>query len=580
MNRKLTALVVVVLLLGPVVGPTIAAVQTVFVGGGTPIGTQSGLYIKPGSDQQLNLEDPWQNQRSIKFQNITFRGSDATATVDQFGDPATGASWTNLSSIDASNGRVYIDRPDARMIGAGQGVDKLSVRSSSLAENTENVDIVASASGNWTVVVNSTGLSQGTGFVAENAQTGDALGSGVVDANGNVVVRDLPPTTDTKINLRVGPSEIQVFEENDVNKLVTGTELRIRVFGEDDVYERQVTDGTVSLAGIPTDERLSITVQEGGDYEYRRITIPSATQQAAVYLLNSTANQDISTVNFRVDDRTGGRFSGDGTRFIVEKPITKDFDNDGNNETRYRAIAGDTIGSTGEFTSILETENRYRLRVVNGQGDERIPGAYVVQGNAAPQITIGRIVINDDNERGYAVQFEQFSQDTDGDDYNESFVRVVYDDDERRTTELRYVVTNESSGNTITDTAISGPLGQHSNTFKVSENATGATYKVDYEADRRKDDGSEALISGTRFAGDVPPIGGELPIDGKWLSLIGYVSVVAIAGLVVIYDGSMAALVATGWSSLLTVLGIISVPLPALGLAAAVSSIAIIGRVR
>jgi len=196
----------------------------------------------------------------------------------------------------------------ARAVGAGGSVDQLRVRNSNLSETTDNVDMVASASGQWTIIVNETGLSQGTGIAAENADTGEALGSGVVDNNGDVVIEGVDSVSSAEINLRVGPSELRVFEEGQPNQLVDGTTLRVRAFGEDTVIERDVTDGTMSLAGIPSDKRLTITVEDDEHYAYRRITIPSVTQQQEVYLLNTTANNDIFTIQFNIDDKTGGDF--------------------------------------------------------------------------------------------------------------------------------------------------------------------------------------------------------------------------------------------------------------------------------
>lgn len=581
-RRQAAALTVAILVLGPTVGPALAAVQTVFVSSGTPVGTQSGLVIKPGNDGQYNLEDPWQSSNELQLRNVTFEGRNTTATVDNFGDPANGGEWTNASQINTdSDGRIIINRSDARGIGATGGVDQLRVHSSDMSENTDNVDIVASASTDWGIIVNDTGLSQGTGLVAEDAETGEALGSGVVDNNGNVKIEGVSSVTDAKINLRVGPSELRVFEEASPNELVDGTELRVRAFGSDDVVEREVTDGTMSLAGIPSDEQLTITVDEEEHYAYRRITIPSVTQQQEVYLLNTTENNDLATVQFNIDDKTGGDFSTATTEFIVEKAVKKDFDGDGEDEARYQAISGDTIGSSGEYTATLENDERYRLKVRNGNGDVRMLGSYTVQGSAAPTVTIGDVTINADTSEGYAVSTFTFLNDTDDDGTQEQFVRVEYVDEDDRTEEFRYELVNESSGQTIDDTATTGELGTYSATYRVADSeVNGITYRLDWETTRTTENGSSTTDSGTEYAGDIPTIGGKLPIDDKWLSLIALVSIVAVAGLVVIYDGALAALVATGWSSLLTILGIVAIPMPALGLAGAVSVVALVGRVR
>jgi len=113
---------------------------------------------------------------------------------------------------------------------------------------------------------------------------------------------------------------------------------------------------------------------------------------------------------------------------------------------------------------------------------------------------------------------------------------------------------------------------------QVAANETRSTYRLNWTADRQLDNGSQIQVGGERFAGDIPAIGNRLPVDPRWLELIGFVSIVAIAGLVVIVDSAVAAFVTTGWASLITVLGIVSIPIPALGLAGALSVIAVVGR--
>lgn len=583
MNRrqKYAIAAVAILLIGPTVGPAIAAVQTVFVGSGTPIGTQSGLFVKPGNDEQLNLENPWQANDAIEFRNVTFRGSNSTVTVDNFGDPNSNGQWTNLSGMSVdSDGRVLVDRQGSRQVGASGGVSELRVTDTDLSQGTDNVDVYATASGDWSLIVNDTGFSQGTGVVAEDADTGEALDASPVNSNGDVVLDELSTTTATNINLRQGPSELRVYEESSPSQLVDGTTLRVRVFGETEVFEREVTNGRMDLTGIPSDQRLTITVQDEQDYSYRRISISSTAEQEEVYLINETANPDVATVNFDVVDQTGGEFSTDQTQLLIDKAITKDFDGDGSEETQYQTVSGDTIGSSGEYTATLQDEERYRLRVVNNDGNSRVLGSYTVQGAANPTLNIGEVNINSDNELGYAVDVRTILEDSNQDGTVEQFVQVRYEDSDDRTQEFRYELVNQSSNTSIANEAISGPLGTHSATYQVAPNETASTYRLDWETTRVADNGSTVQNTGTQYAGDIPGIGGELPIDDKWLSLIAFVSIVAIAGLVVIYDSSLAGLAATGWASLLTVLGIVAIPAPALGLAGAVSVIALVGRSR
>jgi hypothetical protein len=488
--------------------------------------------------------------------------------------------------MDVSNGNLVVNRTAATPnIGVSGTVTELDVGATNLQQGTGTVDTTVTATGSWDLEIENTGLSRGTGVVAESA-SGSALASGAVASDGSVEIEGLPPVSNEDIDLHVGASELQVFKESQPNERVDNATLRVRLFSTGNVIEREVTNGEVDLTGVPTDERIAITVAntEGSNATglvYRRVTIPSVTQQAEVYLLNAT-DADTAPVNFRIDDRTGGEFPPGETRLLVEKPIRKDFDLDGSNETRFQVIAGDIVGNSRSLPTVLERDERYRLRVVNSDGDVRQLGTFTVRGASTPTLEIGQISLStDDSDAGYVADLQPLSRDVDGDTVEEQLVRVVYKDPTENTRNLNYRVINENNQSTELSNTVVGPLGQHTNTVVVADQSgQGTTYKLNWTAERETENGTFAPISGERFAGGLPPINDRLPIDERWLELVGYVSIVALAGLVVIIDPAVASLVATGWGSLLTLLGILAIPAPALGLAGAVSVTAIVGRVR
>jgi hypothetical protein len=172
-------------------------------------------------------------------------------------------------------------------------------------------------------------------------------------------------------------------------------------------------------------------------------------------------------------------------------------------------------------------------------------------------------------------------EDVDGDGTDEQLARVVFQDANEQTRNLNYRVINQETGNVTVQENIAGPLGTHTNTVVVAnETGQGQSFKLNWTAERETENGTFAQIESERFAGGLPPIAERLPIDPRWLELVGFVSIVAIAGLIVIIDSAVAAMATTAWASLLTLIGIIAIPAPALGLAGAVSVTAIIGRVR
>jgi hypothetical protein len=580
--------IIVCVLLTPTVAPIVtAAVSTVFVGSGTPITTQSGVTIKPGQPGQYNLQDPFIASDALELRNVTFRGASATATVDDFGDPATGATQTELSNMDVSGGELTINRSASTSnIGVSGTVTALNVSDPNLQQDTGTVDIQATATGSWSLTIEDTGLTAGTGVVAENPATGSALSSGVVSQSGDVEIEGLSAVSNAGIDLHVGASDLFVFRESQPSQRVDNATLRVRLFSTGEVIEREVQNGQVDLTGVPSDERIAVTVRNTDDSNatglvYRRVTIASVTQQAEIYLLNASESQ-AAQVNFQVDDRTGGEFPPGQTRFLIEKPIRKDFDGDGSNETRFQVVTGDILGNSRSFPAVLEEQERYRLRVVNADGDVRQLGSFTVRGPSSPTIEIGKISLStDDADRGYAADLQKTAEDVDGDATDEQLVRVAFSDPTETSRNLDYEVTNEETGQTVIDNTVAGPLGQHSNTVVVAnQTGNGTAYELNWTADRETENGTFTQIRGERFAGGLPPIAERLPIDKRWLELVSYVSIVAIAGLVVIIDSAVASVVTTGWASLLTLLGFIGIPAPALGLAGAISVTAIVGRVK
>jgi len=557
----------------------VAAAVTYPVSEGARFETDTGATVVFGSDTSVESGNPFTAPDTVELGGTEFRSPGASKVRLV----ANSGTWTNVSQADVTSNRLFINRSDTNGIGIGGTVDAANVSNDiNLSKASSMTDLIATAGGDWTLVVNDTGLAQGTGLVVVDQGTGDPLDSTSVGPNGHVVFDDLGSVSATKLNVKQGPAELKVFEEESPSTLVDGITLRVRVFGQESntVIERSVTDGTMDLTGIPSDERLVLTVNEDStnDYAYRRIIIESVEQQQEVYLLNTTSNPDDVDVVFELQDRTGN-YPAESTRLYIEKPITKDFDGDNSNETRYQTVAGDLFGGTGEFVTVLEGEERYRLRIENAQGDTRMLGSYTAQLNDRVSLDVGQVSLAASGEAGYAADLLTFTNDTDGDGYAEQFVRVYYIDAERRTEEFSFTLRNRSAGTVVASDTFQGSYGEFSAVYKVAENESDAAYRLTWNATREQADGTDKTISDTEYAGSVPGFWGDIPLDPRWASLIGYVSIVAVAGLIVITEPALGGLAATGWASLLTIIGIVTIPAPALGLGGALSVLALLGRV-
>jgi len=402
-----------------------------------------------------------------------------------------------------------------------------------------------------------------------DADTGDVLD--IADARDDgTATFDLPAGTNT-VELQKQPGVLEVRNEARPDELIDGNvSLRVRLFaGGDTVVERQVTDGTVSLEGVPTDERLVITVrEENADFVYRRILIESAFQSPEIYLLPTS--EPSAEVRFRLQDETG-RFDSDSTRLFVEKPITR------NNSTEYRVISGDRLGADGEFPTILVDSTRYRLRVENDAGEQRVLGSYTVQGARITTIPIGEVQFTADVSEGAAVQ-AGLREAPEGASHNHE-VRLVYLDPEGETDDMTVQITN-ASGTTLrpeTTESVGGSTSAYVETYPLPTafDPEEDTATVTVEAQR-----GAAIETFTRTLGDVPDVLADSGIDTQVLELIGLVSIVAVAGLLVIVSPPTAALVTPGYAGLLTITGIVPIPLPAVVLAGVVGVLATVGTRR
>ena len=78
--------------------------------------------------------------------------------------------------------------------------------------------------------------------------------------------------------------------------------------------------------------------------------------------------------------------------------------------------------------------------------------------------------------------------------------------------------------------------------------------------------------------GDVPDIFQDVPVNPELMEYIALASILAVFGLLVIVNASLAALVGTGYAGLLVIVGLAPIPMPAVVLAGVVSVLATIGR--
>jgi len=354
--------------------------------------TNSDVTVTLGDDRDDVDASPFADDQTFADNDLRVSGSDAEVTItdDTYaGDPVT------LLDVDVT-GSMTVERTDLEREVTIEDGEAAQVQLNDYEVDNDEADIAyASDSG---LSVTFVGLPTGVGIGAVDTGTGEVLDS-TTESDGTVTF-DLSEGS-REVELQTVPSELQVRNEANPDELIDeNASLRFRAFfdedGEEQVIEREVTDGTVDLEGLPPDEQIVVTVrEENADFVFRRILIDNIVEQSEIYLLPTS--EPAAEVEFRVEDQTG-RFGSDETRFFVEKAISRD------GETDYRVISGDELTAGGAFPTILEDSERYRLRVENDAGEQRVLGTYVVQGAQTEPIPIGDVQFGGDVDEGAAMQ--------------------------------------------------------------------------------------------------------------------------------------------------------------------------------
>lgn len=363
------------------------------------------------------------------------------------------------------------------------------------------------------------------------------------------------------------PATLTIYNETNPQEIVDNTSVKVRFFKDDTVFEETTTNGNVSLAGLPVSSDMTITIT-ADNYVTRTTYIESIYNQQRVYALPTTATK--ASLVFELDDQTGD-FPSSQSTLRIQRPITRDHDGDGSVETRYDTVAGGTFGASGQFpTELVGNGERYRLVVENDQGDRRELGSYTVTGDAAVPLPIGQLQFSSD-ARDSGVIFQGSLKSDDASRY----IDLSYADPDRKTTELTYSIVWAGNETELVNRTVAGPIRTYSANEPIPDNASGdATFEVNWNAVRDGgDDGSGAF-----FVGDVPEIATMLGIDPTVLAYASMVGIVAVTGLVVVFDDALAAIVAVVMASGLSLLGAVSIPPVGLAMGGAIAVLYNVGR--
>jgi hypothetical protein len=353
----------------------------------------------------------------------------------------------------------------------------------------------------------------------------------------------------------VAPDRLEVRNVSDTSQLVDNVDVTIRFYQRDsnEVIEKTTSNGVISMTGLPASEEYLVTARADGYVTRKAIVSPLGGQQA-IYLLNES--RDTAEVVFEVSDPTG-EFPPESTYLYVERPV-----NDSGNLT-YQVITADTFGATASYAVDLEAGTRYRLRVVNGDGDERALGYYSATSPTTEFLRIQRIEPQA-NARADGAVYGAYNAST-------GALAVRFRGGEPDTTVVYEV--RDSAGNVvISQTSATGEEFAHVYTLGAQPNET-VSYTVDYEIQRPDAEDS----TGEFTVGNLSGVGDRFDMDPQVLSIASWVAILATMGLTVIVDTSLAPATGAAMASVLTILGTVAIPAPMLGISGAIGVLAIIG---
>lgn len=365
------------------------------------------------------------------------------------------------------------------------------------------------------------------------------------------------------------PDNLTIFNESSPAEVVDSVETTLQFYRGDEVFTRNTSDGTIDLTGLPVSGDMVVRAEAEGYYP-RRTYLNSIYEQQAIYLLPENAST--SQVVFTLDDQTGNFPPGE-TVLQIQRPLTKDFNGDGNETTEWRTIAGDYFGASGSFPAELETGQRYRLTVENEEGDIRSLGSYTVTGDAAESLPIGQVSFGESQDGTPVLQGAL--QEHDG----QRYVRVTYNDPTGDTSELEYRIVRTDNNSIVLqgNTTVMGPVNTYAETIQVPSSAPDDVgYTVEYTATRT---GGET-VSDVVYVGDTPNFLTNLGLDPTVAAYIAFIALAALVGFVVIYDDKMAAITGVVGASVLSMGGIISINPVYLGVAGTIALLYTVARIR
>lgn len=310
--------------------------------------------------------------------------------------------------------------------------------------------------------------------------------------------------------------------------------LNVTFFGEENIYSRTTSDGTLEMTGLPVNQDyIAVARPSDGNWTTRALYVTSIYEQQSLYLLNTSAVPTIES-RFTLQDPTGQY--GSTSVVAIQRPIEI------NGTTSWQTVHADQFGTEG-VTVTLEEDQRYRVKVIAQDGTQQIVGPYRSDVSETVEVVPGAPEID-------IPTFE------DGYGYNAGIENVTfeyrYDDPENETDKLTvWIHEKGNTSNQLVANSTFFDIGSAYNQFTTSVNESKKTWVVNFVISRN----GETIVQTVEVANNKDLFGQLAP--GLQVSL-GVVLLLLLAGSFSVLNAGVGAVVVSMAAGVLWWIGLLS----------------------
>jgi hypothetical protein len=543
----------------------------------TDISASGDIIVNPDDDSQFGVAGGIDNISIDSYavddgtDDITYGGSGGTSTIILFDLPADTtvgvfepATDTLLDTAQTDgSGKARFEVPNSqrtvRLVTGARGPQINNVRPTgtvtdspvTLKADIQDDDFPAD---NVTVDVDLNGNDVGTQTVQSDSSVSFSL-SGLIAGDNTVTINatDSFGNSNERQETLSFPENMTFFEIADPPQNTTNKSLNVSLFTRPDerlVFERDIVNGSLSMAGLPVDEPYIVDVIANDNLIDRRTIVFSLVEQQEVFLLNKSA--DTADVELTVEDSTGDF----GTSSIIQIERIINTTDTNATEREFVAVAGGELGARAAFTTTVETDVRYRARIVSGDGQERQLGAFRVNQDRTVTFEITRLEqgVENPDATGPIINASQTISGSGGS--KTKTVTVLFRDGTNTTDDLSLVVHEQGDPSNVfarTDASVNNlPLG----TFQYVRTFTGQAANISLVANITYERGGETIDRTIPIGVGDFPLG--IPLGPGWSQIFGVGFLLILGGVFSTANARIGALVIPGVALVLFQTGVLS----------------------